>query len=126
MDAEVLIEVLTTEAPANTIEMSKGETLQAAAIGMGIVFLALACLILVMWLLARVTKLLDKRTAKAIDAPPANVPVTATMVPAPGSLGDVDLHGVDDKTAAMIMAIVADELKTPLNELRFHSIREKE
>lgn len=35
-----------------------------------------------------------------------------------------DLHNVDDKTAAMIMAIIADETKIPLNELRFISIKE--
>ena len=31
---------------------------------------------------------------------------------------------VPDKTAAMLMAIVADKLNRPLNELRFISIKE--
>ena len=34
------------------------------------------------------------------------------------------LYDTDPRTAAMLMAIVADELKAPLNELRFLSIRE--
>lgn len=63
--------------------------------------------------------------AKPAPAPaPAPVPA-AGMVPAKGSLGEVKLYDVDDGTAAMIMAIVADELKAPLNELRFLAIREK-
>ena len=33
-------------------------------------------------------------------------------------------YGTDPRTAAMLMAIVADELQAPLNELRFISIRE--
>ena len=34
------------------------------------------------------------------------------------------LYNTDPRDAAMIMAIVADELQKPLNELRFISIRE--
>ena len=33
-------------------------------------------------------------------------------------------HDVNPKTAAMIMAIVADKMGKPLNELRFISIKE--
>lgn len=44
---------------------------------------------------------------------------------AKGSRGDVNITTVPPKTAAMIMSIVADELKAPLNELRFISIKEK-
>ena len=40
------------------------------------------------------------------------------------SAGEIKLHDVSDKTAAMLMAIVADKLGKPLNELRFISIRE--
>ena len=43
---------------------------------------------------------------------------------APGSAGEVKLHDVPDRTAAMLMAIVADKMGKPLNELRFLSIRE--
>jgi len=47
------------------------------------------------------------------------------MTPAKGSFGDVKLYDVDEKTAALLIAIVADEIGAPLNELRFISIREK-
>ena len=44
--------------------------------------------------------------------------------PAPGTAGQLKLHDVNPKTAAMIMAIVADKMGKPLNELRFISIKE--
>lgn len=47
-----------------------------------------------------------------------------SMPLAPGSAGEVKLYDTDPRDAAMIMAIVADELQKPLNELRFISIRE--
>ena len=50
----------------------------------------------------------------------------AEAKPAPGSAGGVKLHNVEPKTAAMLMAIVADKLGKPLNELRFISIKEVE
>ena len=43
---------------------------------------------------------------------------------APGTAGDFKLYNTDPRDAAMVMAIVADELQKPLNELRFISIRE--
>ena len=43
---------------------------------------------------------------------------------APGSAGELKLHDVPPKTAAMLMAIVADKTGKPLNELRFTSIKE--
>ena len=45
---------------------------------------------------------------------------------APGSAGQIKLHSVEPKTAAMLMAIVADKMQKPLNELRFISIKEVE
>ena len=57
-------------------------------------------------------------------------PVVAEEVPAvpapeaPGSAGQLKLHDVEPKTAAMLMAIVADKMGKPLNQLRFISIKE--
>jgi hypothetical protein len=55
-------------------------------------------------------------------APAVRPPVR--KVPAKYSAGEVKLHSVPDKIAAMLMAITADELKLPVSELRFISIRE--
>ena len=43
---------------------------------------------------------------------------------APGTAGELKLYDTDPRDAAMVMAIVADELGKPLNELRFISIKE--
>lgn len=42
---------------------------------------------------------------------------------AKGSCGDLVLINTSERDAAMIMAIVADTLETPLNELHFKSIK---
>lgn len=39
------------------------------------------------------------------------------------SAGELKLLGVDEKTAAMIMAIVSDESQIPLSELQFKMIK---
>ena len=55
------------------------------------------------------------------------IPETVVSKPsAPGSAGQVKLHGIEPKTAAMLMAIVANKMNKPLNELRFISIKEVE
>ena len=56
----------------------------------------------------------------APEAPAVQAPVPA----APGSAGKLKLHDVEPKPAAMLMAIVADKMGKPLNELRFLSIKE--
>ena len=63
---------------------------------------------------------------KKADPTPEPEPVLQTVpVPeAPGTAGDLKLYDTDPKDAAMVMAIVADSLGKPLNELRFISIRE--
>ena len=62
--------------------------------------------------------------APAPAAAPAAPAAPAAKAFAPGSAGEVKLHDVPDRTAAMLMAIVADKMGKPLNELRFLSIRE--
>ena len=73
----------------------------------------------------------EKKTAPAKTAAPVNAPTPAPAAPvaaeqpvAPGSAGKLKLYDTDPKTAAMIMAIVADKLGKPINELRFISIKE--
>ncbi len=60
-------------------------------------------------------------------------PVVITAAPeviekpvAPGAAGQLKIHNVEPKVAAMLMAIVADKMGKPLNELRFISIKEAE
>ena len=66
-----------------------------------------------------------KAKEPVIDSAPA--PIAEPEKPeAPGSAGQIKIHNVPPKTAAMLMAIVADKLNKPLNELRFISIKEVE
>ena len=74
----------------------------------------------VIWILVRNHK---KKKANAAE-PVAPVVEAVPAAVAPGSAGQLKLHSVEPKTAAMLMAIVADKLGKPLNELRFISIKE--
>ena len=65
----------------------------------------------------------------AVAAAPAAAPVAAPAAPveapvAPGTAGQLKTYDVPPKTCAMLMAIVADKMGKPLNELRFISIKE--
>ena len=77
--------------------------------------------------IARDKKAAAKAAAAKADISVASVAeVTAPVaeVPAPGTAGQLKLYDTPPKTAAMIMAIVADKMGKPLNELRFISIKE--
>ncbi len=93
-----------------------------SVLGMAIVFLVLIMLIGVVKILELANK---KKEAPVEAAPVAAAPVaTAPAKPAPGTAGELKLYNVEERDAAMVMAIVADKLGKPLNELRFISIRE--
>ncbi len=104
--------------------ISIGTAALIVVLGMAVVFFGLI-------LLMYVTKIAGaiigrKKSAEPAAAPAAAVPAApaAKNAPAPGSAGKIALHDVPDKTAAMLMAIVADRTGKPLNQLRFLSIRE--
>ncbi len=98
-----------------------------ALLGYATVFLGLIALMIVVIILGKCFSA-KKPAAKAAPAAPAPAPVaapvTAAPAAAPGTAGQLKLHDVSPKTAAMLMAIVADKMGKPLNELRFISIKE--
>ena len=95
-----------------------------------IVALSMAVVFFGLILLMFVTKIAGAIINRKNTAAPAVAPAAASAAPAvpnapaPGSAGKIALHDVPDKTAAMLMAIVADRTGKPLNQLRFISIRE--
>ncbi len=99
------------------------DTAIVAILGYGVVFVGLIALMLVVILLGKAFSGKKKAPVAAEPVPAPVVEAPAAPV-APGSAGELKLHDVDPKTAAMLMAIVADKLGKPLNELRFTSIRE--
>ena len=94
-----------------------------ALLGYLVVFFGL---FLLMTVIILVGKFFIARTKGAPAPGPVVVPAAPVSAPvsAPGTAGQLKLHGVEPKTAAMIMAIVADKMGKPINELRFLSIRE--
>ena len=116
MEALLLAKIVETK------EFSVSEGFLYALIGFVLVLVVLAVLMGFIYLLSFVVRKFINTTdsdASASEETPASDPELA-----PGSSGSVKLYNVDDRTAAMVMAIVADELKTPLNELKFISIKE--
>ena len=99
-----------------------------ALLGYSVVFFGLILLMCVITILGKSFQAAEaKQKAAAAAAPAAAAPAAAPAVtadPAPGSAGKLKLHDVEPKTAAMLMAIVADKMGKPINELRFISIKE--
>ena len=107
-----------------------------AVLGYAVVFFGLILLMAVIIAMGKAFTAKDKKAAEAAANAKAGMSNPAPVVPAapaaapaespaaPGTAGQLKLHDVNPKTAAMIMAIVADKMGKPLNELRFISIKE--
>lgn len=109
------------------MELSLIDSLGYSILGMLIVFAVLILLMGVVKIIEQLTKRLGTKD-EPIETPVAAAPVSAAVAkpsqPAPGTAGELKLYNVSERDAAMVMAIVADSLGKPLNELRFISIRE--
>ena len=101
-----------------------------ALLGYGVVFFGLVLLMLVIMTMSRFFVVRSKKESAPAPTPAAApveiapIPAPENQTPAPGSAGQLKLHDVPPKTAAILMAIVAHQLGKPLNELRFISIKE--
>ena len=94
-----------------------------ALLGYLVVFLGLVMLMVVVMVMGRIMVARAKKAqaAATVEAAPVE---TAPKAEAPGTAGELKLYDTDPRDAAMIMAIVADTLQKPLNQLRFISIKE--
>ena len=102
-----------------------------ALLGYAVVFFGLILLMIVVVIMGKIfmAKEAKAKTAAAPAAAPAAAAPAAAPAPveaeaAPGTAGQLKLYDTPPKTAAMLMAIVADKMGKPLNELRFISIKE--
>ncbi len=85
-------------------------------LGMLVVFIMLALIMGVIYIISAIFRPKKQELIEeSYEAAPAEL--------APGSAGGVMLYDTPDRAAAMIMAIVADKMKKPLNQLRFISIK---
>lgn len=104
------------------INISYGDAALVALLGYLVVFFGLVLLMVVIMIMG---KIMVSHAANKTAAAPAAQPAPAPEIPAaPGSAGELKLYDTDPGDAAMIMAIVADTLGKPINELRFISIKE--
>ena len=94
-----------------------------AILGYLVVFVGLILLMLVVMLMGKIMVAQNKKAA-AKAAVETSSATPAAAKPAPGTAGELKLYDTDPRDAAMVMAIVADTLGKPLNELRFISIKE--
>ena len=105
-----------------------------ALLGYAVVFFGLILLMLVVMAMGKAFTAKDAKAKAAPTAAKAAAPAAAPVaVPAvadpasdaaPATAGNLKLYDTPPKTAAMIMAIVANQMGKPLNELRFISIKE--
>ena len=106
-----------------------------AVLGYAVVFFGLILLMLVVTAMGKIFMAKDAKAkeapakaAPAVGSTAAPAPAVAAADPAadaaPGTAGQLKLYDTPPKIAAMIMAIVANQMGKPLNELRFISIKE--
>ena len=102
--------------------LTVGESLLLSGIGILVVFLELIILAL---LILGISKLISRAAQRKLDkeetAPAPAAPSAPAAKPALPPI--VDLVGVDEPTAAVVMALVADRSGIPLERLAFRSIR---
>ena len=122
--------------PVIQLTVERGQHLTTAEMFMnaGIVILVVFGVLLLMYILISIsgkiiqaiTSIGSKKEKKAEPTPAAAPAAPTAAAPASGeefSSGALKLKNCDEKTAAMIMAIVADDTGIPLNELVFKSIK---
>ena len=118
-----------TAAAENVKEMSIGDAAITAVFGYCVVFCGLIFLMIVLYCTGAYFKSKNEKESTIAEtkkkiAPEAAPEAEKELPLAPGSAGHVKLFDVPDKEAAMIMAIVADKMQKPHNELHFISIKE--
>ena len=104
------------------VDLPIGTAGLVALLGYVVVFVGLICLMAVIMIEGKIMG--KKKAAAAAPAPAAAPAAKPILAAAPGTAGELKLYNVSDKDAAILMAIVANKVGKPLNELRFKSIKE--
>lgn len=111
--------------------MNIPRALLIALVGFITVVCILAIIALFIKLIAFIFSAVEKKNEKKVTTEitpvehtnPAHIPETGTTLPETESQGQLELIGVDEPTAAMLMALVSYKTDIPLNRLAFRSIR---
>lgn len=114
--------------------ISMAEALSVSVTGIIVVMIILALLAVIVVLLSKAIRIVEskaRKKSKAEKQEAISTPVKAekpqsikgSPLPETQSIGSLDLYKTDEKTAAIIMAIVSNESGIPLNRLQFNSIK---
>jgi Na+-transporting methylmalonyl-CoA/oxaloacetate decarboxylase gamma subunit len=100
-------------------QLSLPDALKYAAVGMAVVMGILAALCVFIFVISRGVVWAERRkkAGAILDALPEPAPPPAPYVP------QVSLIDTDEGTAAVLMAIVADQSGLPLDRLKFETIK---
>ena len=110
------------------LKMPLTDAIATSVIGIVTVILILAIISLLIILVSKVIRAVEGVAAKKAPTAPATASPAASApagVPMPAGMnqGELELINTDEKTAAIIMAIVSDKSGIPLNRLSFKSIK---
>ena len=109
------------------LKMPLSDALATSLIGITTVICILAIIALLIILVSKVIRAIEGAATKKAPATPAAAPAVSAPagVPMPAGMnqGELELINTDEKTAAVIMAIVSDKSGIPLNRLSFKSIK---
>ena len=109
------------------LKMPLTDALATSLIGITTVICILAIIALLIILVSKVIRAIEGAATKKAPATPAASPAASAPagVPMPAGMnqGELELINTDEKTAAIIMAIVSDKSGIPLNRLSFKSIK---
>ncbi len=107
----------------NVLEYTLGDALQTAGIGMGTVIAVLALIAVCVLVISKIIRTAESKRAGNVETATAAQATVAAAPASNSSNGSVELINVDEKSAAVIMAIVSNESGIPLNKLAFKSIK---
>ena len=107
------------------LKMPLTDALAVSLIGITTVILILAVIACLILLVSKVIRSIEAAAAKKKPAAAEAAAPVPSGVPMPAGMnqGELELVGTDEKTAAIIMAIVSDKSGIPLNRLSFKSIK---
>ena len=109
------------------LKMPLTDALATSLIGIVTVICILAIIAVLIILVSKVIRAVEGAASKKAPEAPAAVATASTPagVPMPAGMnqGELELVNTDEKTAAIIMAIVSDKSGIPLNRLSFKSIK---
>ena len=109
------------------LKMPLTDALATSVIGITTVICILAVIAVLIILVSKVIRAVEGAASKKAPEAPAAVATASAPagVPMPAGMnqGELELVNTDEKTAAIIMAIVSDKSGIPLNRLSFKSIK---